>query len=108
MKYNENEFIPGMSSQEIAMLKQYCKKHDYNIDWKKRLITDKQGCHSAFLIKDNNGHICAVNDGIKEDITDNVTYSKYIATRFNLKLTSSLMKGLEDVFGLVSLTHTKE
>lgn len=111
MKFNEEEFIPSFSAQEVAELKSYAKKHRYTINWRERLIYDMQGCHKAYLLKNNDGHLCAVSNGIKEDITENIQFAKIIAnsikeirdTKQNT-LFRQIVSG--DVFGLVSLTHT--
>ena len=111
MKFNEDEFIPSFSAQEIADLKAYAKKHGYMINWRERLICDIQGCHKAYLMKGNDGHINAVSNGIKEDITSNIFYSNLIEKSLNKisnKNQNSLLKQVfcGEVFGLVSLIHS--
>lgn len=100
------ESMSGFSLEEVKQIKRYCQEHGYTPDFPNKKIYDAEHCCSVYLIKDNNGHICAVNNGIKEDITDNIRYSKYISSIVKISKHSSFIKSLGDVFGLVSLTHT--
>jgi hypothetical protein len=100
------ESMSGFSLEEVRQIKKYCLQHGYIPDFANKKIYDKDHCCSVSIIKDNTGHICAVNNGIKEDITENIIYGKYIASKVKISKHSSFIKSLGDVFGLVSLTHT--
>lgn len=100
------ESMHGFSLEEVKQIKSYCKEHGYKPDFANKKIYDKDQCCSVGIIKDNTGHICAVNNGIKEDITENIIYGKYIASKVKVSAHSTFIKSIGDIFGLVSLTHT--